>query len=754
MAKLRRIQYAGPMSAASATEQVPLGQVEAMPAITPFNVLQNRPFPPASGQIPAAQVGGVTNRPEIAAPQPQTGGQLRRIIPEQAFTNTQELRPWNMAQAIPGASRAQQVAVGAMQPLTISDEEMAAMLKQADPEIIVDRNRETGALTIYSPTSQKSFVINEPGVSWNDALNFVSTIAAAIPAGRATTMAGRAAAEAAIQSGIETGQRQLGGQFNIQEPLLAGAFSAGTDLVTLYNQARRARSVQSAAEEAGATPATGQVAGQIARTVSTVSQPSAAGAGRVARGQAPSQAAQSFEQIVNADPRVVQAAQQLGLSEVLPMRVFSRNPQYIQVEQALSNMPGSVMAEPDKAARLALAGKADEFITQFRGTRDLGELDSRIVENFNTTLDELRVQSDDIYRQINDAVPIRRRVQANDVRAYLVNKARDLGGVSKLNPLEQKVLRESRANQGITYARLDDLRQEVGEKYGNALRGNSFGDTTTYSLKGLYNALTEAQGNAIESIASSETRGLWDAGKALVNQRKELEAQAEKLLGREFSRSIAPQISGAIRGLLDGNIRQFEQVLNRIPEQYRSETIVSAMDKLFTSGARNEPSLNMGGFGATWEKLSRSPTAKQALISKMPEGAEAFLDNLAIISKQWAAATATVPKTGIVEAMGKFGSDNGFIAKVLPMIPVAGNRIAGVFSYAGPDVTQAAANLMANPDFRRVVVRGSQGQNTQQAQAAVMRSPAFQAWTETLPSNVRNRVLSVGLTDYLFEENR
>ena len=129
---------------------------------------------------------------------------------------------------------------------------------------------------------------------------------------------------------------------------------------------------------------------------------------------------------------------------------------------------------------------------------------------------------------------------------------------------------------------------------------------------------------------------------------------------------------------------------------------------------------------------------------------EQFLNNLAIISKQYSSAIATTPKTGIVKAMGDFGSDNGFLSKVMPLIPVAGNRLAGVFSYSGPDTLKAASDLMANPDFRRIVVRGVQGQNTQQAESALRNNPVFKAWTETLPTNMRNRVLTVGLTNYLY----
>jgi hypothetical protein len=664
---------------------------------------------------------------------------LRRIIPEQALASAQELRPYSMSEAVPGANVATRTALGVMQPLTIGDQEMAAMLKRADPEIIVQRDKDQGAYYIYSPTTQKSFVINKPGISINDISNLTATIAAALPAGRAATMGGRAIAEAGIQSGIEAGQRGLGGEFNIEEPMYAGAFSAGTDLVTLWNQSRRAEQVASTAREQGVPQDVGQVAGTVARTVSTQAPPA--------------QQAESLASIVRPDPNVVRAAEQMGLQEVLPMRVYSRNPQYVQVEQAVANIPGSAMAEGEKAALLAVSQKADEFISQFGGTRDLASLNENVVNNFNSTLDDLRVQSDLIYDGLRQAVPPRTRVRPVEARRYLVSRARDLGGIKNLDSLESRILREVGSRGGVTYARLDQLRQEVGERYGAALRGNAFGDTTTFSLKGLYNVLTDAQGSAIETIASPQVKSQWDAGKALVSQRKNLEDTAENLLGREFTRPVIPQVRGAINGLLDGNVRSFEQVISGIPEQYRSSAVVSAMDNIFTRGARNQTQLNMGGFSSWWEKLSRSPTSKNALIENMPEGAESFLNNLATISKQYSSATATVPKTGIVKAMGDFGSDNGFLAKILPMIPVAGSRISGVFSYAGPDVIKAASDLMASPDFRRIMVRGAQGQPTEQAQDAIQRSPAFRAWTETLPTNIRNRILTVGLTDYLFENS-
>ncbi len=729
----------------------PIGQVEVPKVVSRFNIFQSA--------MPQNQSIQISRIPEPAPVQEWAAGSsfqqpqrtLRRAIPVQALISAQELRPWNMGEAIPGASLPRQAAVGAMQPLTINDEEVASMLKQADPEIIVERDRSNGAFYVYSPTTQKSFVINKPGISLNDASNLVATIVAAIPAGRAATMAGRAGLEAAIQTGIESGQRSLGGEFNVEEPLISGAFSAGADLVSLWNQSRRAAQVRSSAQAQGASPELSQVGADISR-IST-SAPSSVQGGSATQGAATSGQAQTLRDIVRPDERVVTAAEELGLSEVLPLRVFSQNPQYVQVEQALARMPGSAMAEGEREALLAVSQKADDFIQAFGGTRDIASLDANIVNNFNSTLDDLRSRSDIIYDNLNQVVVPRTRVDTNEVRSYLVNKARDLGGVSKLNSFERSLLTELRDKRRITYARLDQLRQEVGERYGNALKGNSFGDTTTFSLKGLYNVLTNAQGSALEAISSPEVRQQWDVAKGLVSQRKALEDTATSLLGREFTRPILPQVSGAINSLFSGNVRGFAQTLNSIPDQYRQAAVVSAIDSLFTKGSKTQIQLNMGGFSSQWDKLSRSPQAKKALIDELPEGAERFLDNLAVISRQYSSAIASAPATGVIKAMGDFGSDNGFIAKILPMIPVAGNRISGIFSYSGPEATSAAANLMSNPDFRRIVVRGAQGQNTQQAESALSRSPVFRAWADTLPINVKNRVLTMGLTDYLYEDS-
>jgi hypothetical protein len=265
--------------------------------------------------------------------------------------------------------------------------------------------------------------------------------------------------------------------------------------------------------------------------------------------------------------------------------------------------------------------------------------------------------------------------------------------------------------------------------------------------------MTDTQGSVIDSIAGADVKAQWDAGKALISQRKALEESATNLLGKEFNRAIIPQVRSGITKLLDGDVYQLTKTLEGIPEQYRQSAVVSAMDDIFTKGARNQPQLNMGGFSAFWQKLSNSPKAKETLMGYMPEGAESFLDNLAIISNRYSTAIGTVPKTGIVKAMGDFGSDNGILAKLLPMIPKIGGKVSGVFSSAGPNAVTAASDLMGNADFRRMVIRGAQGNPDRGAGDALMRSPVFKVWIDTLPPAYAKRIMNVGMTDYFFGDS-
>lgn len=734
MGKLRIISESGNQSA---TEMQGVS-MEAPYMYQPIQQEQPRQAPLMPMPVSQSPLAQNVRAPEARFPesqQPQAFG-LREYIPEQAYMARTELRPWQMSQAVPGAGVPTQAALGALQTVSLDDQEFAAMLKKADPEVIVQRDRETNELTVYSPKTRKAYSINKPGLSWNDAMNIVSTILSAAPAGRATTLAGRAAIETGIQSGIEAAQAGMGGKFNIEEPVMAGGFSAGTDLLQAWRQASRAAAVERAATGQGVSPGVARAAAQVSSTATAAT---------------PVQAAQSFQQIVNPDPNVVRAAEQLGLQEVLPARVYSRNPQYVQVEQAIARMPGNALANSEKEAILAVAGKADEFINRFGGERDLLALNERIIFDFNNTLDTLRSQSDLLYDQITKQIPTRTLVETYEIRKYLVNKARDLGGIDALNETEKRIYnRVSRRGRRLPYGAIDDLRQDIGELYGQALKGNRFGDSSSYRLSGLYNALTEAQGAAIESVGGKDLGDTWALAKSLVAERKSLEESAANLLGREFSKPVIPKVVAAIKNLERGSAYDLEQTLNAIPEQYRQAALVSAFDSFFTQGTRTNKQLNMGQFASWWEGMTKNESARNKLMGYLPTEAGAFLDNLALISRQYSNAIASVPATGVVKAMGDFGSDNGFLAKILPMIPFGKGaaKVTGFMSAAKPDALKAASEMMNNPDFRRIVIRAAQGQETSRLEQRLMRSDVFQKWFGMLPSNYRGRMLTVGLGNY------
>lgn len=344
-----------------------LGQIPQAGPMQSFNVFETAPRQPIQPMIAPAQ----QPPQERPAEAPRTGTSFRRIIPAEKMRSAEELRPWSMSEVVPESGPVARAGLGALQSLTFNDEEMVSMLKKADPNIVAYRDRDSNAFYVWNPSSDKAFVVNKPGLSMNDFINLASNVAAAVPATRATSIVGRTLAEMGIQSGIEGAQAAAGGEFNVEEPLMAGGFSVGTDLLSLVRRARQASQTAQSATRQGVDVGTADVAARTARAATAPGTPQSR--------------AESLADIVNADPRVTAAAEELGLSEALPARVYSQNPQYIQVEQALANMPGTVMAEAERNAIRQVAGKADEFINIFGGTRDLAALNESVVTQFTNT---------------------------------------------------------------------------------------------------------------------------------------------------------------------------------------------------------------------------------------------------------------------------------------------------------------------------------------------------------------------------------
>jgi len=658
------------------------------------------------------------------------------LTPEQQ--SARELLPYRVGEVLPESGAMGRVGLGALSALTFDPNEFAQILKVADPRIQVSTGPR-GGVYIKHPDNPQTYVVNKPGLSWGDFTQTMSAIAAATPAGLGRTVLTRAGLEAAAQAAIELGQRSAGGEFNVGEVAMAPMFSVASDLPGVVSAGRQEARMRS------------QVAG-------TLEEEAAPEISRVAReattGRAP-QAAERMADVVQPDPRRARAVEELGLEEITPARMVSQNPQYIQVEQALAQIPGSAMANSEKQFIDQLSARAGNFIDEFGGSRDLIAVDDLIKKEMSDTMDGLRSQSDALYAKISATIDPRARItNLRPLRDALRSKAIDAGGVRNLSQPEQQLFREvqrsmsatGRAGQ-MTYTRLDELRQKIGEQYGSASRGMFAGDAASFQLGRLYDALTEAQDQALRDIDPAMSQ-VWKTAKALVAERKGLEEIAKNVAGRNMEKNIVPQLTRAMNRLSEGNSQLFKQVIEAVPESMRQEAVVTALGGLFTRGGRTNVELSPGQFAAWWNKIKRDSGARELLFQNLPAGGARYLNNLASISKAYADAAASAPKTGITNAMEMMNNDNGFISKFFGEIPIAGSWVKWALESAPEDTLKAASQMMGDPTFKRIIVRAARGEPTDRAEASFIKSKVFNNWANTVPANIRERALAVGVANY------
>ena len=674
----------------------------------------------SSVQVPLSQYGSTIS---VNIPQDKT------IDIGRAYPSAPELSPFDIGE-VADVGGVGQAGLGALSTLTFDQEEMLSMLQQADPNIIAERGPE-GEIYVNRPGGNR-YVLNRPGLSLNDAVQIGASILGTSPQTFfAKTPLKRILGDVAFETALQAGQSAAGGEFNVLDPLMAGGASAASEVLPVMRSSGARREVLQETERKG-----GPVARQVVQTSALPE----------------SMAQREFERIVDPDPTVVRAANELGLSDALPPKVYSRNQQYIEFEQAMRRANESDLANIDRTALEQVNNRTDQFLTLFGGERDIAGLSEAIRSDIKNTISESHTITNQLYDQLAEKVPVRALVETTEIRRYLLNRARDLGGISKLNQMETNLLKEiSRTGRGsrrMTYGRIDDLRQKIGSDLAAAYRGQPLGDAATHQLSGLYEMLTNAQGNAISEIAGQETKNLWDVAKSTVAQRKALEERATILLGKDLANDAMPKLVGQMGSQLPkGKTDEFLKTLNAIPEEYRQDAVMSALGQMFELGAR-KPGLNMGGYASWWEKVSRQKTVLNAL--NLDADAVRFLDNLAIVSRAYNKAATSVPPTGVVQAIKNVAGNNGFMNKLLG-VPMVGKPLKLIVGdTAKPDLVSSTNALLENAAFGRFVSDAVSGKPTNKLEERLVKSPVVQSWLAELPPATASRIAAVGLTRYFF----
>ncbi len=488
--------------------------------------------------------------------------------------------------------------------------------------------------------------------------------------------------------------------------------------------------------------------------------------------------------VVQPQQSVIDAAGRLGVDGLTPAQV-SGSQAYRNIEGALSAIPGSALNEQKKSSYLQLAQKADDFINEFGGSTDKAAYSDQFKRNATQTIDSLKGQADDLYGYIGQQIPRTTQAPADNTIAYIQGKMADLGGAPLLNGDERKALSilapkvRTEPNPMIpgtiqtittnpTYAALDLVRKQVGQGYS---RSGPFKDMQQGQLDALYGTLTRDQEALINSV-SHELASVYQGAKSIVAQRKGLEEGLQSVLGKDLSGSIATSLGSSVKQLSQGNFKNFDNIIQHIPESSRQDAIVTALNDAFTNKSGAQKQLSASGFVSWYGDLNRNNAARARLTKYLPEDAQKRLDDIYTVAKAMKDASDEVVKTGVsLGVLKDYAAQGGLLSRVwdvakpaaaaegvtsslgLPGVGAIG-VIASAAAKPKTPIQESASNLLASPQFQNMVkayaaTGGKLKANVLAREKQLVRTQAYRKWEENLSDASRASVQAVGPLSYL-----
>lgn len=472
---------------------------------------------------------------------------------------------------------------------------------------------------------------------------------------------------------------------------------------------------------------------------------------------------------------ILQAAKEFGVSDQLLASHTSGNPTFVAIEQGLKSVPGSQLDATEKALIANLSKQADELIIEFGGTTDKASLSDEFRTKSRQVVADLEDQAENAYKEVNLAIPRKTPVETSNIIRKIRETADDLGGEEFLDASEKRLLNTLDPESNPTYARLDKFRKEIGQALSK--KSGVFADMETGQLKQLYRALSEDQKIAADVADAGD---LYDTARNLVVQRKGIEDQLVKTLGKDLTGDITAKAGRAILDLQKGNVSQFDKMIDNIPKEVgkdqRKSIISSALNNAFVQGSRAERSLNIPGFDDFMTGLKRNSGAKDRLAKELGNDSMRRLESFHTLINGIRKAQKSAITTGRVTAVPGMIDEVDSIVKrlwgtgkkvaaaegVSSAIGVPGAGAAGVLgsilSASRTPRSIAADQLLASPKFRRLLERQAKGtldtvEKLAKAEREIQKLKAYQKWKNSLEQKDLRDLTTIGIIGYLTEES-
>ncbi|MCE3906553.1 hypothetical protein [Escherichia coli] len=485
----------------------------------------------------------------------------------------------------------------------------------------------------------------------------------------------------------------------------------------------------------------------------------------VAAQKRPNLASSLDELDINPQAEVLESAERLNVDSLLPSH-FSGNEQYKAVEQAIKSRAGSALRVQENEAIRQLAQGAGEIIDRVSGAKDALGMSDKFIDTVNGRMSALMKRSDQLYRNVEKAMPAGAKIDAPSTRSMLKQVAEDLGGMKNLDPIEKRVFRAVNPgkNGALTYANLNKQRRLVGD----ALHKNSgpYKDADRAALSRLYGSLADDQ-----KAALSETNALRDfeVAQRLVQMRKSMEEQMINLTGRTLNGDVSRKATTALQAMSKGDAKGFRELMQNTPSRkLRTELLGTGLRDMLSNGKRGAD-FNPAGF-ADWYQNMLANGQMRNLARHLPKETMSGLNDVYKVAKAIKDAKSYEITTGrlneFVKRFNRVTAANEFVANHAQRIGTAvGSTVSGPFSavgaVAGSEIgakvaskiramggaasMESAEKLISSPEFQKAARLAVRQAPESIVDTTVRRSSAWRSFYNSLPESDKKTISRLGI---------
>jgi hypothetical protein len=452
-------------------------------------------------------------------------------------------------------------------------------------------------------------------------------------------------------------------------------------------------------------------------------------------------------QMAEVNPEARDAAKSLGID--LPADVFSDNPQV----KAAAGLTRSVVGSDAQGVWVDAVKKAneraDQIVAEFDAPFIEGRPSTAVVSSQvkNALIDSkkaLEEQATKLSDEVNSAVPPASPASTANIKAYIEQKVKDLGGEENLSSYEKKLLKLAQ-NPNTTYALLNRERNLIGENLGK-VKTDMFGDTHTADLKQIYNALKQDRLDTVAILGDKELAQKLSASNDLYTKAFSVGDRITDAFGKSGGGDIATDLPAAILSAGKGIGENLNRILQIVPEDLHKQSVATAL----ATATRAKGGAEKGGFGFSefstlYPALRANPESYAKITKALGPGSDDILRSLYLVSKRLTDARANVLTTGKAnQALLNAMTGETLIDKTLAWagkstvgkIPIVGEGFAEALDNGSKVKLEKAGKLFASDAFQNAI-------DGKTPVTSILDSPEFKVYADTvkIPLNERQQWL-------------